>query len=148
MVSSGYSSPSSPSVGRNRDLPPGELQQSLRGIQIVQTNFTFYQQHRITRILNLFLDHQRIMSSIKQTDHWGPKNPAHRLEWKKFQMEKPHHHTSYSARLWIPKIPSRMTYDVSTCNNNPLPAKDASHQRTKVTSAPHSRSTFENEIAD
>jgi hypothetical protein len=135
-------------VGRNRDLPPGELQQSLRGIQIVQTNFTFYQQHRITRILNLFLDHQRIMSSIKQTDHWGPKNPAHRLEWKKFQMEKPHHHTSYSARLWIPKIPSRMTYDVSTCNNNPLPAKDASHQRTKVTSAPHSRSTFENEIAD
>lgn len=94
---------------------------------------------------------ERIKSSLKETDHWGPKNPAHRLEWKKFQLEKPHHHTSYSARLWYPKVPSRMTYDVSTLsvsNNNPLPAKEAGHQRQKVTSAPHSRSTFENEIAD
>lgn len=99
---------------------------------------------------------QRVMSSLKETDHWGPKNPAHRIEWKKFQEEKPHHHTSYSARLWYPKIPKRMTYDVSTLagsNGSSSPTKEsnhAHHQRPKVTSAPHSRSTMghmENEIA-
>lgn len=93
---------------------------------------------------------QRVRNSFKETEHWGPKNPALRLEWEKFKQEKPHHHTSYSARLWYPKIPSRMTYDVSTlAGSNPQPDKET-NQRPKVTSAPHSRSTVghvENEIA-
>lgn len=89
---------------------------------------------------------QKLSNSFKASVHWGPKNPAHRLEWKRLQKDE---NLSSSSRLWLPKMPSRMTYDVSgpgdSGNNNASPsAKSATANGT------HSRTSWghvENEIA-
>lgn len=110
--------------------------------------------HNQSRHLNDLFTFQRLASSLRETEHWGPKDPTYHAEWLEWQKEKPHHHTSYSARLWYPKIPSRMRYNVSTLatTNNSAPgvSKDVNRQQHKVISAPHSKTALghiENEIA-
>ena len=52
---------------------------------------------------------EKLRLSFKATHHWGPMNPVHRLEWKKYEKEHVH-----KPHLWLPRCPSRSTYDVST----------------------------------
>lgn len=46
---------------------------------------------------------ERIKKSLKPTKDWGPRNPAHRLEWHKTQ--NPHYVESYASRIWVPILP-------------------------------------------
>jgi len=90
---------------------------------------------------------EKLSNSFKASVHWGPKNPAHRLEWKRLQMDE---NLSSSSRLWIPKMPKRKAYDVSppidSGNNNASPSAKTKANGTHANSRA-SWGHVENEIA-